>query len=289
MKSTKLLALSLTIATLLFVIPVQAVKPSGNLASAQTVQWNLSAAVMPVPPYGSRDIPGSDTASKLIVNQPNGNTEVTITGAMNGLSPSTTYTVYLSKGYTPYVDTGWNVIGTYVLRLVLGAGYNHDIVITAQTDGTFTGTGGYPASADPPYAFPYNEVITGTIGVMNGIVSIHSVYQNGYWYTARGTIAPDGTMSGTLIASNIAEPGKPWYMLSGKATRTHTGDTGWPGLFTSTIQPFTFTTDEFGAGSWHLNLRDSNFSGAGTYRMSVWINEAGLTILVSNNFDVVVG
>jgi len=81
-----------------------AVKPAG-LGGAQTYAWHLSGAIMPVPPYGSRDVLGSDTASKLIVNQPNGNTEVTITGVMNGLNPNTTYTVYLSKLYSPY--TGW--------------------------------------------------------------------------------------------------------------------------------------------------------------------------------------
>jgi hypothetical protein len=93
--------IAITLSTLILLIfgsPALAVKPETNLAKAQEVAWNLSAAVMPVPPYGSHDIPGSDTASKLIVNQPNGNTEVTITGVMNGLNPNTTYTVYLSNG-----------------------------------------------------------------------------------------------------------------------------------------------------------------------------------------------
>ena len=77
------------------------VKPTGNLAGAKEVDWNLSGDVMPVPPYGSFDIEGSDIASKLIVNQPNGNVEVTVTGVMKGLDPNTTYTVILSNGYTP--------------------------------------------------------------------------------------------------------------------------------------------------------------------------------------------
>mgnify|MGYP001768376835 CR=1 FL=1 len=115
---------------------VQAVKPEGNLAGAVNVDWNLSADVAPVPPYGSRDIPGSDTASKLIVNQPNGNNEVVITGVMKDLHSNTTYTVYMSKGYTP--------------------------------------------------------------------------------------------------------------------------KSSWPGLFTQTIPPFTFVTDEYGTASWHLNLTDMN-------------------------------
>ena len=161
-----LLVLTVSILVSAVIIPsiAFAAKPAGNLAGAIKVPWNLSADVMPVPPYGSKDIPGSDTASKLIVNQPNGNTEVTITGAMNGLNPNTTYTVYLSKGY-----------------------------------------------------------------------DLH---------------------------------------------------TTWPGLFTGTVPDFTFMTDGYGVGSWHINLRDANFPGSETYTLSVWINETGGTMLVSDNFQV---
>ena len=201
----KLTAVLLVVAVLLFVFaaPVQAVKPAGNLASAQKVAWNLSADVMPVPPYGSRDIPGSDTASKLIVNQPNGNTEVTITGAMNGLNPNTVYTVYLSNEYEPYVYTGWNVEGTWVLRLHYGTStYDHDIVIDVQANGVFSGTGGYPASSDPPYNYPYNETVSGTINLLTGAITLHSDYESAYYYDAEGTRALDGTMSGTWYGKN---------------------------------------------------------------------------------------
>lgn len=261
-----------------------AAKPAKNSPSAEKVAWNLSADVIPVPPYGSRDIPGSDTASKLIVNQPNGNTEVTMTGVMNGLNPDTIYTVYLSNGYTAY--TGWSVVGTWVLRLHYGNSiYDHDVVISVQSDGTFEGTGGYPMGCSP-YNYPYNETITGTIDVVSGTVTIHSVYENGYWYKATGTIASDGTMSGTWVGSG--QPGPyTWESISGQATKP-TGNIGWSGLFTSTIQPFTFTTDTYGAGSWHVNLRDEDFPGLGNYTLSVWINEVGKTMLISDNFEVVV-
>jgi len=156
----------LIVALILIAVPsvMFAAKPDG--AGAEKVEWNLSGDVMPVPPYGSRDIIGSDTASKLIVNQPNGNTEVTITGAMNGLNPNTTYFVILSKGY-----------------------------------------------------------------ILN---------------------------------------------------------TTFPGEFTSTVPRFTITTDEYGAGSWHINLRDEIFTGPGSYTLSVWINGSGKTILISDNFIVAV-
>ncbi|GAH31234.1 unnamed protein product [marine sediment metagenome] len=75
-----------------------AVKPAGNLAGAEKVEWNLSGDVMPSPPWGLHDIPGSDTASKLIVNQPNGNTEVAITGANEWVRPR--YPIY-------YISLKW--------------------------------------------------------------------------------------------------------------------------------------------------------------------------------------
>ena len=49
-----------------------------------------------------------------------------------------------------------------------------------------------------------------------------------------------------------------------------TGDAGWPGLFTITVQPFTFTTDACGAGSWHVNLRADDLN-AGSNNLSVWV------------------
>lgn len=259
-----------------------AAKPAG-LGGAQTYAWHLSADVMPVPPYGSRDIPGSDTASKLIVNQPNGNTEVTITGVMNGLNPNTTYTVFLSNPYTPYVFTGWSITGNWIFRAVFGSNnYDHDYTIT-QTGSIFSGTGGYPASG-PPYSI--TETVTGTIDAMTGAITLfYSNYNDSYWYEATGTINPDGTITGTW--GNTSQGyGHPWYSMSGNATKTHTGSAGWPRLFTSTVQPFTFTTDAYGSGSWHVNLTDANFTGPGTYALSVWINEAGATILISDNFDV---
>lgn len=273
----------LIVALILIAVPsvMFAAKPDG--AGAEKVEWNLSGDVMPVPPYGSRDIIGSDTASKLIVNQPNGNTVVTITGVMNGLDPNTTYTVFLSNGYEPYVDTGWNVEDSYILRLVTGSYYDHDVVIGPQSGGTFTGEGGYPAGG-PPYSFPYNETIDGTIDVSTGDIIINSEYENGYWYKAVGTIAPDGTMSGTWTAPNVSSGS--WSSISGNATKTHTGDTGWPGLFTSTVPKFTFTTDETGSGSWHINLKDADFSDTGSFDLSVWINVGG-TILISDVFTVV--
>jgi len=261
-------------------------KPAGNLAGAVKVPWNLSGDVMPVSPYGpygTMDIPGSDTASKLIVNQPNGAVEVTITGVMKGLHPNTTYTVYLSKDYTKY--TPMSILGTYKW-LVLST-YEHDMVIDTQNpDGTFSGTGCWPAGSSP---YPYTAPPAGTTEIITGQVTGNQItftttyegpYNTGYTANVSGTIAPDGTMSGNTPWE--------WHTTAGEVTLA-SGSTGWPGLFNPTTVPaFTFTTDEFGSGSWHINLRDSDFGDLpGEYTLSVWIN-VGLTILISDNFEVVV-
>ena len=263
---------------------VSAAKPATNLAGAQKFSWNLSGAVMPIPPYGSLDIPGSDTASKLIVNQPNGKVEATITGAMNGLHPDTTYTVYLSNGYTPYVYTGWDLTGSYlVMYAVDGGGQN-----PALYDMTLTGLGGHGGYPSPgPYGYEWtvsNVVITGNTFSFTCTYTVGAV---GTIMHMSGTIAANGSLSGIWDDNYGGGRTGTWNTTSGNAVKTSTGSTGWPGLFTSTVQPFTFTTDDSGSGSWHVNLRASDFPrGEGLYTLSVWINEAGGTMLISDNFTL---
>lgn len=263
------------------VSPVMAVKPPGNLASAEKVPWNLSAEVMKVPLYGSRDIPGSDDASKLIVNQPNGDVEAAITGAMNGLHPGTVYTVYLSRGYVKTYHR-WSLVGTWQLEFnYLGSLYRHDMRITTETDNSFSGTGAYPAGG--PYSITW--VVVGTKGGSGVSITMQIDYDGStYLVSAIGTVT--GSMSGTWT-SNTGQSGT-WQSIAGAASYKGDVGTGWSGLFTATVPSFTFTTDEYGSGSWHVNLRDSDFPGPGTYSLSVWINEAGYTILVSDNFQVLV-
>ena len=262
------------------------VKPAGNLAGAEEVPWNLSRAVMPAPPYGLSDILGSDTASKLIVNQPNGAVEVTITGAMNDLTPNTTYTVCLAKEYIPFI--GWDLVDKWGLQFYLNgvAGNAHDIIIESQQpDGTFLGIGRYPAGG-PPYNSTYDQIITGT--VTSGLVTFFSDYENSsYWYAVTGKISAHGKMmSGTWIDEH-GNTGT-FSSLYGAATSIGGGATWCPGLFTSTVPKFTFTTDIYGSGGWHINLRDSDFVKTGINILSVLINKPGATILISDNFEVVV-
>ena len=97
----------------------------------------------------------------------------------------------------------WTVLGTYV----------HDLTLTMSPDGSFTGTGGYPSGSSP-----YTSAGQTTEAITNGQVSGDSItftttyaglYNPGYTVTASGTIAPDGTISGT----------SPWsWVMTGSAT-----------------------------------------------------------------------
>jgi len=266
---------------LLMAFPVLAVKPDTNLAAAQKVDWNLSGAVMPLP-WGQHDIIGSDTSSKLIVNQPNGSTEVAITGVMNGLEPNTTYTVYPSNAWSS--STVWNVQGSWIINVeYLGVDYPENMVLT-QSGSSITGVS--LALVTPPGGSPWtidSGSVVGTSVTING----HYNSNPGMTIQMTGTIAPDGSMSGSWHDVTGGSRTGTWESTSGAATSQTVGN-GYPGLFGG-LQTFTFTTDEFGNGSWHINLRDTDFAGPGTYTMSIWVNSPyPATILISNNFTVVV-
>ncbi|MEK7503718.1 MAG: hypothetical protein AAB577_01910 [Patescibacteria group bacterium] len=281
--------LAIVLAVSLFIpmaVPAMAAKPAGNLATAQKVPWNLSSAVMPVPPYGSRDISGSDTASKLIVNQPNGNTEVTITGAMSGLNPNTVYTVNISKGYAGYpVFTGWNVAGTWVINVNYASIDYPETLILTQVGTGITGTSlnTIPPAGGSAFTITSGSVIGTTVEIFADHVPSSLVVR------LSGTIDPDGLMSGTWADLAPGTRTGTWASTSGAAVKTYQY---WPGLF-NTQQTFTFTTDAYGAGSWHVNLKDADLPAgdpAGTiYQLSVWINEAGGTMLISDTFTVTKG
>lgn len=109
-------------------------------------------------------------------------------------------------------ESPWDVSGDWVITVNNGA-YPHDytFTMTSLPDGTFTGVGGYPAGA---LDYVFDEVVVN--GQINGnTISFTSTYsQNGYVWNAIGTIASDGTMSGTGDAG-VYE----WHSTSGAATK----------------------------------------------------------------------
>ena len=82
---------------------------------AEKYEFFLSGDVMPSPPYGLSDVEGSEEKSKLIVNQPNGKPFANVTGILKGLMPDSEYTVYIGKGYLPYMPLTVDFVGEYLM------------------------------------------------------------------------------------------------------------------------------------------------------------------------------
>lgn len=92
----------------------------------------------------------------------------------------------------------WDVSGTYKW-LVLGM-YEHDMEIVMSPNGTFSGTGGYPAGHSP-YILSGETPESITNGLVDGDNIIFTTlyagpYNSGYTVTVSGVINSDGTMSG---------------------------------------------------------------------------------------------
>lgn len=257
------------------IVPAFAAKSSTNNAGAKTYAWHLSADVMPVPPYGSVDEPGSDIASKIIVNQPNGKVVANMTGIMRGLTPGTEYTVYLSNGYTPATFAGWDVSGTYVINVnYLSVDYPETLVLT-QSGTSITGVS---LNTIPPaslFTITGGSVIGSniTINANLGSLAIQMI----------GTIAPDGSISGAWADVAPGTRTGTWASTSGTATKNYTGSAGWPGYSTN-VPAFTFIANSEGSGNWHINLTGENITLPKDF--SVWINSGGGTMLISDSIHL---
>ena len=102
----------------------------------------------------------------------------------------------------------WDITGDWILEFdyqkIL---YIHDMVVV---DNTFTGTGGYPSGNDP---YDITWTVEGTID--GDAIEMRIEYDgSSYYVDAVGTIAQDGTMSGTW--GNASQSGV-WRSTSGMA------------------------------------------------------------------------
>src|SRR5205807_5671771 len=115
-----------------------------------------------------------------------------------------------------YPDPGtnvWNISGTHAI--VFAGTYAHHmtvdtLVALSNKSTSFSGTGTYDADAS------YTWTITGT--VVGSAVKFHIVYTGtgaGYFVNGNGTIAPDGSISGSALDSNSVS--LPWTMPAGSA------------------------------------------------------------------------
>jgi hypothetical protein len=121
----------------------------------------------------------------------------------------------------------WNVTGTWVFIYGEGTSYgsNYDLTLT-QTGAALNGSAGYPVGSPP---IPYQYTFSLTTGLVSGnAISWTAIYSstvnslaNGCTLTVTGTIAPDGTMSGTWTDNYPSSGGSRtgnWKTTSGQAT-----------------------------------------------------------------------
>jgi hypothetical protein len=293
-------AISIALALLMAATPALAIS-----SGTQNVAWNLSGSVMPTPPYGtfgsldSNYVQARANSTLSVTVSKTKPTDVAMTACFSNLKPNTNYRLTLSNSYTPYVDTGWDTTGSYVINVnYLSVDYPENLVL-AQSGPNITGTS--LILVTPPGGSPWT--ITG--GSVTGINVVFNAYYNSNpSNTAQfvGTInTSNGSMSGTWGDTAGGSRTGTWASTSGAALHTHTGDTAWTGLFSTNIPAILFKSDKHGAncGTIHTytpapagskRLVKPTFPITGTsYTMSFWLDVMSptpTTVLISNNFSV---
>ena len=262
---------------ILSLIPVTYAKQEDSHEKALGLQMNVKqnrddeGAIKEDWTISSSAIWSSDSTCKLIFNHPNGHTTATITGIMRGLNPSTTYTVHITDGYV--TNNGWSMTGTWTRNVVYsGTTYTHSYT-TTQSGDTYTGTGRKPATG----TIEATESVTGTI--TGDYLTFHSTYLTGdpgYTQDAVGTIAPDGSISGTWT-DNDGRSGS-WTSPAGSAKPTETT--------TSTnylmIPTLTLKTNPAGNANFHINIHRDDLSFDSEHSITLLIKEGDYTILFSD-------
>lgn len=109
----------------------------------------------------------------------------------------------------------WDITGSYVIDFTCTSGCSGVYTHTMNVDsinlltGAFSGTGFY--NVDPSYTWNLTGTLTGTA---LAYTILYTGSNAGYTVNATGTVAPDGTLSGTATG-----PGQEftWQSTSGKA------------------------------------------------------------------------
>jgi len=116
-------------------------------------------------------------------------------------------TRFVQKGnwatYFTYEVQQHALIGDWLLS-VNGGTYLHDMfILSVDSSGNITGTGGYPSSG-PPYLPGFDWTLTGTITGTS--ISMALLYQNTYTATITGTVAGDwNSMSGGAGTGGVTD------------------------------------------------------------------------------------
>ena len=140
--------------------------------------------------------------------------------------------VFAIAGPVAATPTTWNVSGTWVFNYGEGnsTGAAYDLTLI-QTGAALSGNAGYPAGIVPPASYQYTFNLTGG-GVTGAAINWTATYAStvdaaavGCTLQVIGTIAADGTMSGTWTDNYPNKTGSRsgiWKTTSGQATQVAT-------------------------------------------------------------------
>lgn len=141
-----------------------------------------------------------------------------------------------------------DVTGTYVFTFdYLGVPYPHDAFLT-QTGTSVTGNGGYPVGGSYAYSW---HVTSGTVSINS--ISLSILYDTGapgVVMTMTGTIAPDGTLSGTWTDN-----------YGGTRTGTWASTSGTAGVFTGCTGKSTFNYHDADGNFYKVSVQYVKVSG----------------------------
>ncbi len=179
--------------------------------------------------------------------------------------------------------TNWNTTGDYVVTMdYQGSDYDHDLTLVQDELGNLTGDGGSPAGANT-YHWTINSgmVVGNSIDFTADYSSTPDAVIPQTTIVVEGTIAPDGTMSGTW-SDNYAggERGGSWTTAPGVASEIQSG--------ALTAEDFSVVSYDTGLGmlsgySAGFGLSDATFAGVQSVVVQLFSGE----VLLQTNTAII--
>ncbi len=201
--------------------------------------------------------------------------------------------------------TEWNTTGSYQVGFeYLGPIHAHDMVLVQNGSGNLTGHGGSPAGANVyTWVIDSGSVVGDVIDFTANYTATPDAVVPQTVLHVVGTIAPDGTMSGTW--SDNYQGGSrsgSWSTISGTVTEvtnttvvvsanTSAGENlpGW--MFnrdTSTMTPFEFNTDQASIGTGSLYVKPIGATSSDKFIGEYFLN-APIADVDSVSYDFMIG
>lgn len=210
---------------------------------------------------------------------------------------------FVSVSNVASAATSWDVTGDYVVAFTLGSDYPYDVTFAQDSLGNITGNGGYPAAGSHTYTWVITSgsVSGNTVSFSANFTALPDAVTPQTTLVATGTIAPNGTMSGTWTDNYQGGSRNGTWATTSGAARTNTvvvvtGNTsagenlpGW--MFNrdlSTTTPYQFSTAQSSIGVGSLNILPIGSNASDKFIAENFIN-APIADVTSIAYDFRIG